>query len=127
MARQRGAQLPQQYQLTVQMLLALGIPQSALIIPDRVHDNTAAEAATLREEAQKRGWKRVIVVSSAYHLRRVALACRRQLRGAGVEIELHATRYDPSVPGRWWTRRSDIRWIVSELPKLLAYSVGAGA
>jgi len=59
--------------------------------------------------------------------RRVALVCRRQLRGTGVEIVLHATRYDPSVPDRWWTKRSDIRWIVSELPKVLAYSVGLGA
>jgi len=66
-------------------------------------------------------------VSSKYHLRRIALVCRRQLRGTGVQLVLHATRYDPSVPERWWTRRSDIRWIVSELPKVLAYSVGLGA
>jgi uncharacterized SAM-binding protein YcdF (DUF218 family) len=127
LANQRGAHLPQRYEVNLAMLLDLGVPQSALIVPDQVHDNTASEAATLRAVAMKRGWKRVIVVSSTYHLRRVALVCRRQLRGTGVELELHATRYDPAVPDRWWTRRSDIRWIVSELPKVLAYSVGVGA
>jgi uncharacterized SAM-binding protein YcdF (DUF218 family) len=126
-AGKRGAHLPERYQLNLMMLLELGVPRSALIVPDRVHDNTAAEAATLRETALKMGWKKVIVVSSVYHLRRVALVCRRQLRGTGVELELHPTKYDPAVPARWWTRRSDIRWIVSELPKLLAYSIGVGA
>ena len=123
----RGVHLPERYQLNLDMLVALGVPRSALIVPERVHGNTASEAETLREVAIQQGWKKVIVVSSTYHLRRVALVCRRQLRGTGVEIVLHATRYDPSVPDRWWTRRSDIRWIVSELPKLLAYSVGLGA
>jgi len=123
----RGAHLPERYQLNLDMLLELGVPRAALVVPDRVHGNTAAEAQTLRDVALKQGWKKVIVVSSTYHLRRVALVCRRQLKGTGVQIVLHATRYDPSVPARWWTRRSDIRWIVSEVPKLLAYSIGLGA
>lgn len=126
-AATRGADLPERYELNLQMLLQLGVPRSAIVLPDRVHDNTASEAQTLRDEAREHGWKKVIVVSSKYHLRRVALVCRRQLRGTQVKIVLHATRYDPSTPERWWTRRSDIRWIVSELPKLLAYSIGAGA
>ena len=126
-AAARGSRLPERYELNLQMLLQLGVPRSAIVLPDRIHDNTASEAQTLRDEAQKHGWKRVIVVSSKYHLRRVALVCRRQLRGTHVEIVLHATRYDPSIPERWWTKRSDIRWIVSELPKLLAYSIGLGA
>jgi len=126
-AESRGAHLPQRYELNRQMLVELGVPPSAILTSDHVHDNTAAEAATLRDFAQKLGWKKVIVVSSKYHLRRIALVCRRQLRGTGVQLVLHATRYDPSVPERWWTRRSDIRWIVSELPKVLAYSVGLGA
>jgi len=126
-AATRGADLPEHYELNLQMLLQLGVPRSAIVLPERIHDNTASEAQTLAAEARTHGWKKVIVVSSKYHLRRVALVCRRQLRGTRVEIELRATRYDPSDPARWWTKRSDIRWIVSELPKLLAYSVGVGA
>ena len=83
--------------------------------------------AGLREVALRSGWKRVIVVSSTYHLRRVALACRRQLRGTGIEVIFRATRYDPAVPHRWWTRRSDIRWVVSEVPKVMAYWLRLGA
>lgn len=123
----RGASLPQRFELNRQMLLELGVPASALIVPDRIHDNTAAEAQTLRDVAVMLGWKRVIVVSSAYHLRRVSIACRRQLRGTGIELLLRGTRYDPAVPDRWWTRRNDIRWVISEVPKVLAYWLRLGA
>jgi uncharacterized SAM-binding protein YcdF (DUF218 family) len=126
-AGSRGAVVPQRYELNREVLLKLGVPESALIVPDRVHDNTASEAETLREVAVRSGWKRVIVVSSTYHLRRVAIACRRQLRGTGIEVVVRATRYDPAVPDRWWTRRSDIRWVVSEVPKVVAYWLRVGA
>jgi uncharacterized SAM-binding protein YcdF (DUF218 family) len=126
-AGSRGAPLPQRFELNREMLLKLGVPDSALIVPDRIHDNTASEAETLRAVAVKMRWKRVIVVSSTYHLRRVAIACRRQLRGTGIELVLRATRYDPAIPDRWWTRRNDIRWVISEVPKVLAYSVRLGA
>jgi hypothetical protein len=37
------------------------------------------------------------------------------------------SRYDQSTPERWWRRRSDIRWLLSEVPKLGAYALGLGA
>jgi uncharacterized SAM-binding protein YcdF (DUF218 family) len=123
----RGVSLPQRFELNRAMLLKLGVPASALIVPDRIHDNTASEAQTLREVAVMLGWKRVIVVSSTYHLRRVSIACRRELRGTGIELVFRGTRYDPAVPNRWWTRRNDIRWVISEVPKVLAYWLRLGA
>jgi uncharacterized SAM-binding protein YcdF (DUF218 family) len=126
-ATMRGAVLPQRFELNKEVLVRLGVPESALIVPERIHDNTASEAQTLREVALKMGWKKVIVVTSTYHLRRVAIACSRQLKGTNVQVVLRATRYDPAVPGRWWTRRSDIRWVVSEAPKVLAYALRLGA
>jgi uncharacterized SAM-binding protein YcdF (DUF218 family) len=126
-AQGRGAALPQRFELNREMLLQLGIPDEALVVPNRVHDNTASEMDTLRDISLQMGWRRVIVVSSTYHLRRVSIAARRQLRNTGIEIVLRGTRYDPAVPDRWWTRRSDIRWVVSEVPKVIAYSLRLGA
>jgi hypothetical protein len=40
---------------------------------------------------------------------------------------MHGSRYDLSTPERWWTRRADIRWLLSEIPKLVAYRLGLGA
>jgi uncharacterized SAM-binding protein YcdF (DUF218 family) len=108
------------------VLKQLDVPDDALVVPDRVHDNTAQEAETLRALAVARGWRRVILVSSKYHLRRVGMASRRALRGTGVEIVRRASRYDPATPEHWWRHRADLRQILWEAPKLIGYAVGVG-
>jgi uncharacterized SAM-binding protein YcdF (DUF218 family) len=79
--QRRRVRIPTEYDLTAEMLEQVGVPDSALVSPRFIHDNTAEEARTLRELTLQHGWRRVIVVSSKYHLRRVSLAVRRQLRG----------------------------------------------
>jgi uncharacterized SAM-binding protein YcdF (DUF218 family) len=109
------------------VFIQLGIPEEAILLPERIHDSTAAEAITLRELTERHGWRRVIVVSSQYHLRRAGFAFRRELRGTGVQVMMRGTRYDGLEPNRWWRRRGDIREIVPEVPKLIAYLLGLGA
>jgi uncharacterized SAM-binding protein YcdF (DUF218 family) len=125
-AQRRGSRLPDEFDVSWQLLTQMGVPESAIIAPSRVHDNTAQEAATLREVALRERWTRVIVVSSKYHLRRVGVATRRALSGTPVEVVLRGTRYDPSVPERWWRRRADLRFLASEVPKLVLYAAGVG-
>jgi uncharacterized SAM-binding protein YcdF (DUF218 family) len=110
-----------------EVFLAMGIPADAILVPDRAHDSTAAEAMTLRQLALGREWRRVIVVTSKFHLRRAAFAVRRELAGTGVEVVMRASRYDPLEPEGWWTRRAETRWVASEVPKLIAYVLGLGA
>jgi len=40
---------------------------------------------------------------------------------------MRGTPYDRAQPERWWSRRADIRWLLSEIPKLMAYRLGLGA
>jgi len=122
----RGIRVPTDFDVAKDILLGLDVPERALITPARIHDNTGEEAQTLRGLALEHHWRRVIVVSSKYHLRRVSLACRRALRGTGVEIVMRSSRFDESNPERWWSRRSDIRWLASEITKHIAYSLGFG-
>jgi uncharacterized SAM-binding protein YcdF (DUF218 family) len=124
--RRRQIRIPTEYELTTEMLTQTGVPAAALVLPTFIHDNTAEEARTLRELAIEYGWRRVIVVSSKYHLRRVTVAVDAELRGTQIEILARATRYDRSVPERWWTQRSDIRTLATEVPKLVAYWLGVG-
>lgn len=121
-----GIRVATRFDLNQEILLRLGVPREALVVPRFVHDNTAEEARTLRELVDEHGWRRVIVVSSKYHLRRAGLAVRRAMRGADVEVILRGSRYDESTPEQWWKRRRDIRWLATELPKLLAYALGLG-
>jgi uncharacterized SAM-binding protein YcdF (DUF218 family) len=122
----RGVRIPTEHDLTRDALLRLGVPASAVIAPSFVHDSTAEEARTLGELVREHRWRRVILVSSKYHMRRVKLAAGRYLQGTNVQLIARGSRYDPSTPDRWWTRRADIRWLASEVPKLIAYALGLG-
>ena len=123
----RGVRMEADAERARDVFLAMGIPGEAIVIPDRIHDSTAAEAVTLREMAERRGWRRIIVVTSRFHLRRAAFAIRRELRRTDLQVVMRASRYDPLHPDQWWTRRAEVRWILSELPKLGAYVLGLGA
>lgn len=123
----RGAPLSSQVERSREVLLTLGVPATALILPDRLHGNTAEEAITLRELAAANRWRTVLVVSSKFHLRRAGLAMRRELSGTGVQVIMRGSRYDNAKLETWWRQRSDIRDVVSELPKFAAYALGFGA
>lgn len=124
---ERGGRLSRGEDQVRDALISIGIPATAFIVPPRVHDNTADEARTVAALSRERGWRRVIVVSSKYHLRRAGFAFRRELDAAGVEVLMHGSRYDDANPPRWWSTRSDIRWMLSEVPKYAAYLLGLGA
>ena len=47
--------------------------------------------------------------------------------GTGVEGEMHGTRYEDADPNRWWATRRDLRWVLDEGAKLIAYELGLGA
>jgi len=123
----RGIPFPEDIERVRAVFMQLGIPEDAILVPERIHNNTAAEAVTVRELSGRYGWRQVIVVSSTYHLRRAAFALRRELRGTEVDVIMRGSRYDRANPERWWTSRSDVREIVAEAPRLVAYVLGLGA
>ena len=125
-ARARGIRFPREADGLRDALASMGIPRDAILIGGSSVDNTAEEAVMLRALTAGRGWRTVIVVTSKYHTRRAGFAMRRALRGSGVDVIMRASRYDLSDPARWWRRRSDIRFLTTEWPKLIAYWLGLG-
>ena len=51
----------------------------------------------------------------------------RELDGTAIEVIMRGSRYDRFEPRRWWSRRADIRTVITEVPKLVAYVAGLGA
>jgi uncharacterized SAM-binding protein YcdF (DUF218 family) len=127
LAARTGLRIPDATDAARDAYAALGIPADAIVVPETLHNSTAAEAITLRALARSHGWRRVTVVTSKYHLRRSGFAFRRELQGTGVEITMRGSRYDDAEPERWWRKRSDIRTVMQEFPKLIAYVAGLGA
>lgn len=122
--RGRGIHLPRHSDLVREAMIQLGVaPDAVEVFPTEV-DNTASEATEVRTIAVARGWKRLLVVTSKYHTRRSRFAFLRVFRGTGMEVRVRASRYDRSVPERWWKYRSDVRHVLTELSKLLAYRLG---
>ena len=121
----RGIVYPREGDLAREAIIATGVPADAVaVLPDGV-DNTAHEAVALLRAAEGRPLRRVIVVTSPYHTRRTGFAFRRAFAGTGVEVRVRGSRYSRADPERkWWRQRSDIRYVTSELPKLVLYAVG---
>lgn len=122
----RGIRFPNIPSLARDALVQMGINASDVVLPEGSVDNTAQEAAMLRAIATGRGWRTVLVITSKYHSRRAAFAFRREFRDSSVSIALRTTRYDISDPEHWWRHRADIRYVMSELQKLLVYRLGIG-
>src|SRR4051794_22699650 len=84
--RAQGIHFPSVPELQRNALVELGVPPSSVLSPAGPVDNTAQEAALLRQTVQTRGWTRAIVVTSKYHTRRSGFAFRRALQGTGATV-----------------------------------------
>ena len=122
--RAMGIRFPSEIELVRDAMTQLKVPSEAVLVLPREVDNTAQEAEHIRAVCEREGWKTLIVVTSVYHTRRVQLAFRRAFRETPMKVIVRSTRYDGATPRRWWTRRGDIRYVVAELQKLLAYRLG---
>ena len=107
-----------------QAMMLLGVPEQAIEIMSATRDNTAGESAELRRFLHARGWSRIIIVTSKFHTARAGFAFRRSLSGTGINVIVHATRYDTTNIDRWWEPRRNLRMGLFEAQSLLAYWLG---
>ena len=125
--RARGIYLPTSVEIARSAMIQLGVPAEAVqILPGNL-DNTAQEAEACHAFARTAGWRRVIIVTSPYHTRRTRFAFRREFRDSSIAVLVRASRHDESDPPRWWRHRADIRFVTSELQKLILYGFGLGS
>jgi uncharacterized SAM-binding protein YcdF (DUF218 family) len=85
--------------------------------------STFGEALAFRRLWAREEWRRVMVISTDVHLRRVALTFGRVFRRMPVQF-LYCpvpTRFRIMAKDNWW-RQSDDRWfVISEMIKLVGY------
>lgn len=101
-----------------------GVPDDAIVRLDRVVENTAQELQVDFDYARAHGFRRVIMVSSPYHLRRVRIIWHsrfeRELPGV-----FRGTRYEAVDPARWWTSRRSLETIVHEVFGIIHFQLGS--
>lgn len=122
--RARGIPFPREGDLVRDAIVASGVPEAVVTVLPYGVDNTAHEAVALVQRTSSTAIRRIIVVTSPYHTRRTGLAFRRAFSDTGVRVLVRGSRHSESDPPRWWRRRPDVRFVLAELPKLLAYAAG---
>ena len=111
---------PSQNDLTTQAAVAAGIPASALIL-DQQATSTYKNAVVTLDVMKKNGYKKALVVTSDYHIRRSRFILNR-LNEDGYEFNVVGAL---NTKEQHWTERSDanaIWW--SEFRKLWGYRLG---
>jgi hypothetical protein len=87
--------------------------------------STYGEMLGLRRWLEKERPRRVMVVSTDVHLRRVAFTARRIFGETNPEFCYAAVppRLAPLKKEGWWTRPTDLRFVLKEMAKLAGYRV----
>lgn len=85
--------------------------------------STDEELQLLFAEAQRRGWRRVILVTSNFHTRRTGLLVRRNLP-AGLDVRIFGSPDKYFQPEQWWWHRESRKILFLEWVKLVAAVAG---
>jgi uncharacterized SAM-binding protein YcdF (DUF218 family) len=76
------SELPDEGTILAQAALARGIAPEQIVRTDGVVENTAGEARELKALMEKHGWRRVVLVTSAFHMPRAMMLMQRE----GVDV-----------------------------------------
>jgi len=118
-----GIERPGEYVYSQQVLERLGVPRSAIHVLGPKTLNTADEVHAIASRLHAVGGKRVIVVTSKYHTRRVRVLWQR-LAGPRLEALVQYTSSDPFKPERWWRSTPDAIAVTRECFGLLNAVLG---
>jgi len=95
------------------VLEKLGVPAGAIRLLGDPVDTTGTELAVIARELQRRGFDRVIVVTSPAHTRRVR-GTWDATAGAAMRAIVHPAREDRHDLDHWWRRKSDAKTVTQE-------------
>jgi uncharacterized SAM-binding protein YcdF (DUF218 family) len=95
-------------------LESFGVPATSIVKLTHRAENTQEEAVEAAHLIQTRGWKRVLLVTSNYHARRVRFIYGRILP-ATVSFRVSGARDSQFDPTRWWETRQGQKLFFIEL------------
>lgn len=104
---------------SVAALERYGVPRDAILILDQPVEITETELRAVAAAARDRGWRRLILVTSPFHGRRVQLIWRRESGGA-IEGRLATVPDDCTAADPWWRLRRCSESVLHEYLGLLA-------
>ena len=100
-----------------------GVPARAIVALTPPVKTTEAELKVVGETARARSWRRVILVTSPQHSRRVKLVWSRQAPG-DIEALVQVVPEDDFLDGDWWRKRRQAEAVLHEYLGLTAIYLG---
>ena len=113
---------PQEY--ASRLLRRRGVPEAAIVRLDRIVENTLQELQADFDHARAHGFRRVIIVSSPYHTRRIRLIWSSRFERE-IPAVIRPTRYEPVEPTRWWRSRHPLEDVTHEVFGITHYWLGS--
>lgn len=104
---------------SVAALERYGVPRDAIVTLAEPVEITETELRAVAAVARDHGWRRLILVTTPFHARRVQLIWRRE-SGGGIEGRLAAGPDECADEDAWWRRRRCSEAVLHEYLGLLA-------
>ena len=110
-------------EIEAEELQTAGVPAESIEILSQQVSSTYDEAMLLRDYAQGRGLRSILIVTSAYHSRRALWVWQRVFRESGVIIGIDPAPVGQQspAPATWWWHVRGWRSVAAEYPKLVYY------
>jgi uncharacterized SAM-binding protein YcdF (DUF218 family) len=105
----------------VEELKSQGVPLEKIEIVPGLVANTYEEVQRLREYASARGWRSILIVTSAYQSRRALWIAKRMMDGVAVGIDPVAPGVQTPTPSMWLIHKLGWRMVPLEYVKLVYY------
>jgi uncharacterized SAM-binding protein YcdF (DUF218 family) len=111
------------YERAVTLLRNSGVPAAAIEVVPQPISSTRDEAMLLRQYAESRGLKSLLVITSAYHSRRALWTLRRTFANSGIQIGLEGVPpgWQSPPPATWWLHRRGWQMVAAEYVKMIYY------
>jgi uncharacterized SAM-binding protein YcdF (DUF218 family) len=97
-----------------EVLLHLGVPTDAIRTLERAVNNTEEEVLEISEELRREGGRKVIVVTSKVHTRRVKAIWKARV-GESPRLILRFASEDSYDAAHWWRHTQDVLDVVREV------------
>jgi uncharacterized SAM-binding protein YcdF (DUF218 family) len=104
-------------------LVALGVPPENIEIVTPAGSGTIYEAQTVKEKSAQENWRRILIITSAYHTRRAAHTFGSVFGGENIEIGIAAapTGRQTPPPFYWWLTAGGWKFVAGEYAKSFYY------
>jgi uncharacterized SAM-binding protein YcdF (DUF218 family) len=119
----RLARLPPGQDTASVALRNLGVPDRAILRLEPEVENTVEELAVIADVSRARGFRRIILVSSPSHTRRIRMIW--DARPRGVAASVYPTSYETFDPHRWWRSRHGVETMLHELGGIVNFKLGS--